>query len=168
MLADGDDDAIMIATGSEVAVALAARDELAKQRRRGARRVDAVLGAVRGSRTRRIASRCCRRRSTARVSIEAGVTFGWREYIGDRGVAIGIDRYGASAPGEVVLEKLGINARRRSSRPCCAPAGSYLRHAPSASGVHVVALWGLRPYSMCAATARCPLRSSWKPHASVP
>jgi len=45
-----------------------------------------------------------------RVSVEAGVTFGWRELIGDRGVAIGIDRYGASAPGEVVLEKLGITA----------------------------------------------------------
>jgi transketolase len=34
---------------------------------------------------------------------------GWREYVGDRGVAIGIDRFGASAPGEVVLDKLGIN-----------------------------------------------------------
>jgi transketolase len=45
-----------------------------------------------------------------RVSVEAGVTFGWREHIGDRGVAIGIDRFGASAPGEVVLEKLGITA----------------------------------------------------------
>jgi transketolase len=45
---------------------------------------------------------------TKRVSIEAGVTFGWRELIGDRGIAIGIDRYGASAPGEIVLEKLGI------------------------------------------------------------
>ena len=45
-----------------------------------------------------------------RVSVEAGVTFGWRQYIGDRGIAIGIDRYGASAPGELVLEKLGITA----------------------------------------------------------
>jgi transketolase len=45
-----------------------------------------------------------------RVSVEAGVTFGWRQYIGDRGIAIGIDRFGASAPGEVVLEKLGITA----------------------------------------------------------
>jgi transketolase len=33
---------------------------------------------------------------------------GWREYIGDRGVAIGIDRYGASAPAEVIFEQLGI------------------------------------------------------------
>jgi transketolase len=42
------------------------------------------------------------------VSVEAGVTFGWRQYIGDRGVAIGIDRYGASAPAEVIFEHLGI------------------------------------------------------------
>jgi transketolase len=45
-----------------------------------------------------------------RVSVEAGVTFGWRQYIGDRGIAVGIDRFGASAPGEIVLEKLGITA----------------------------------------------------------
>jgi len=45
-----------------------------------------------------------------RVSVEAGITMGWREHIGDRGVAIGIDRYGASAPGELILEKLGITA----------------------------------------------------------
>lgn len=38
------------------------------------------------------------------------MTFGWREYIGDRGIAIGIDRFGASAPGELVLEKLGITS----------------------------------------------------------
>jgi len=44
-----------------------------------------------------------------RISIEAGVTFGWRTWIGDRGVAIGIDRFGASAPGEFLLEQLGIN-----------------------------------------------------------
>lgn len=45
---------------------------------------------------------------TARVSVEAGVTFGWREWLGDRGVAVGVDRYGASAPYEVTFEKLGL------------------------------------------------------------
>ena len=45
-----------------------------------------------------------------RVSVEAGITMGWREHLGDRGVAVGIDRYGASAPGELVLERLGITA----------------------------------------------------------
>jgi transketolase len=35
---------------------------------------------------------------------------GWREHIGDLGAAVGIDRYGASAPGEVLLERFGITA----------------------------------------------------------
>ena len=47
---------------------------------------------------------------TARVSIEAGVTLGWARWIGDRGIAIGLDRFGASAPYEVALEKLGFTA----------------------------------------------------------
>jgi transketolase len=47
---------------------------------------------------------------SARVSIEAGVTRGWSRYVGDSGRAIGVDRYGASAPGEVIYEKLGITA----------------------------------------------------------
>jgi transketolase len=108
VLADGGD-AIIIATGSEVSVALAARDELAK----------------RGSKVRVVSMPCWElfqaqdaayresvlpRAMTARVSIEAGVTLGWREWIGDRGIAVGIDRFGASAPGDVVLDKLGINA----------------------------------------------------------
>jgi transketolase len=45
---------------------------------------------------------------TARVSIEAGVTMGWSEWLAG-GTAIGIDRFGASAPGEVLLAELGIN-----------------------------------------------------------
>jgi transketolase len=44
------------------------------------------------------------------VSIEAGVTFGWREWVGDRGIALGVDRYGASAPWEVIYEKLGLTS----------------------------------------------------------
>jgi transketolase len=45
---------------------------------------------------------------TARVSVEAAATLGWHKYLGPRGVAIGVDRFGASAPGKVVLEKLGF------------------------------------------------------------
>ena len=45
---------------------------------------------------------------TARVSAEAGVTFGWERYIGANGVAIGLDRFGASAPYEVLYEQFGI------------------------------------------------------------
>ena len=44
-----------------------------------------------------------------KVSLEAGATMGWYKYIGTNGVAIGIDRFGASAPGPIAMEKLGIS-----------------------------------------------------------
>ena len=49
---------------------------------------------------------------TARVSIEAGVTQGWERYVGPEGTAIGVDRFGASAPGERVMEEYGLTAER--------------------------------------------------------
>ena len=44
-----------------------------------------------------------------KISVEAGATLGWWKYIGRDGFAIGVDRFGASAPGPIVLEKLGIS-----------------------------------------------------------
>jgi transketolase len=46
----------------------------------------------------------------ARVSIEAGVTFGWAKWVGDGGASIGVDRFGASAPGDVVMREYGFTA----------------------------------------------------------
>ena len=48
----------------------------------------------------------------ARVSIEAGCTFGWSRWIGDHGRALGIDRFGASAPGGLNLEQFGFTGAR--------------------------------------------------------
>ena len=45
---------------------------------------------------------------TARVSVEAGTSFGWAKYIGLKGKHIGIDTFGASAPANVLYEKFGI------------------------------------------------------------
>lgn len=45
-----------------------------------------------------------------RLAIEAGSTRGWRDYVGEKGDIIGIDRFGASAPGGTVLKNLGIRA----------------------------------------------------------
>ncbi len=53
---------------------------------------------------------------TARVSVEAGITFGWERYVGAGGVSIGIDRYGASAPAGRIFAELGITAERGSAR----------------------------------------------------
>ena len=47
-----------------------------------------------------------------RVSLEAGITMGWHRWIGDKGIALGIDRFGASAPAEIVLDELGMNPTR--------------------------------------------------------
>jgi transketolase len=46
---------------------------------------------------------------TARLSIEAGVALGWRQWVGDAGDSISIERFGASAPGGTVLEHLGYS-----------------------------------------------------------
>ncbi|MGC2322601.1 MAG: hypothetical protein WA463_08235, partial [Terriglobales bacterium] len=44
-----------------------------------------------------------------KVAIEAGATLGWYKYVGEKGAVIGVDRFGASAPGKIVMEKLGLN-----------------------------------------------------------
>ena len=45
-----------------------------------------------------------------RVSVEAGSTFGWERMVGEDGLVIGIDRFGASAPADVLAEKFGFTA----------------------------------------------------------
>jgi transketolase len=106
VLAEGDA-AIVIASGSEVWVALAARDELAKQNIH-VRVVSMPSWELFAEQDPAYRESVLPRARWQRVSVEAGVTQGWREHVGDRGASVGIDRYGASAPGEVVLEKLGI------------------------------------------------------------
>jgi transketolase len=49
---------------------------------------------------------------SARVSIEAGVTHGWERWVGARGVSIGVDRFGASAPIARIYEELGLTPER--------------------------------------------------------
>ncbi|NBB86358.1 MAG: transketolase [Bacteroidetes bacterium] len=46
---------------------------------------------------------------TARVAVESGVTLGWERYTGTRGAIVGLNRFGASAPGAEVMDKLGFN-----------------------------------------------------------
>jgi transketolase len=53
---------------------------------------------------------------TARVVVEAGVTRGWGDIAGPAGEVVGLDRFGASAPGEVVMDKLGFSAARVAER----------------------------------------------------
>ena len=47
-----------------------------------------------------------------RVSVEAAITMGWREFVGDHGEMLGLDHYGASAPAAVLFEQFGLTADR--------------------------------------------------------
>ena len=46
-----------------------------------------------------------------KISVEAGATMGWWKYVGREGVTVGLDRFGASAPGPIAMEKLGISVK---------------------------------------------------------
>jgi transketolase len=48
----------------------------------------------------------------ARVSVEAAVAQGWRDYVGDDGASVSLEHYGASAPYQVLYEQFGITAER--------------------------------------------------------
>jgi len=52
----------------------------------------------------------------ARVSVEAGVSHGWQRWVGDAGDTVAIDRFGASAPGTEVLERLGFTPANIAAR----------------------------------------------------
>ena len=99
---------ILIATGSEVSLALEAREKLQAE----------------GVATRVVSMPCCELFDdqpedyrndvlppsvTARMAIEAGVRQGWDRYVGTAGDVLCLDRFGASAPGDVALRELGFN-----------------------------------------------------------
>jgi transketolase len=104
-------DVILIATGSEVSIALEARERLEAD----------------GTPTR-VVSMPCRewfeaqdqayRQEVlptdikARVSIEAAVAMGWREFVGEAGECLSIEHFGASAPYQILFEQFGFTADR--------------------------------------------------------
>jgi transketolase len=110
VLADADTsrpDVILIATGSEVSLALKARELLAPRGVR-ARVVSMPSWEVFEEQQQAYRDTVLPRTVMARVAVEAGATLGWRTYVGDRGVVIGLDHFGASAPAEVLFEKFGF------------------------------------------------------------
>jgi transketolase len=106
--AEGELQVVIIATGSEVSVAVEARDALQAE----------------GIGTRVVSAPCLEwfnaqpadyRSSVlptgvAKVAVEAGVPYGWREYVGDAGEIVGIDHFGESASGTLLLAKYGFTA----------------------------------------------------------
>ena len=109
---------ILIATGSEVEIAMKVADQL-EGRRIGADVVsmpstecfDAQSDAWRDDILPDVSNR-----EILRVSIEAGTTFGWERYTGLHGLRIGIDRFGASAPAPDLYQEFGLTAEAITER----------------------------------------------------
>ena len=99
---------ILIATGSEVSLALAAREALEREGV-STRVVSMPSWEIFAEQDDAYRDEVLPRSVGARLSVEAGTSFGWHRWVGDRGDTVSIDRYGASAPGEVVLQKLGFS-----------------------------------------------------------
>ncbi len=106
---NGSPEAIIIATGSEVPVALKAYETLVSSGR-NVRLVSMPSWEIFDSQDDKYRESVLPSSVEKRVSIEAGITKGWSRYIGTKGIAIGIDRFGASAPGEVVMKEFGITS----------------------------------------------------------
>lgn len=105
--ADGDLDLILIATGSEVQVALAAREVLASEGI-GVRVVSMPSVEWFEEQSAEYRESVLPKAVKARVSVEAGLTDFWAKYVGDAGRSVGINHFGASADGNFLLREFGL------------------------------------------------------------
>lgn len=110
----GQPDIVLIGTGSEVHLILAVQEELL---RKGvlARVVSMPSWELFDQQPAEYRASVLSPR-VLRLAVEAGVTRGWRDYVGDSGDIIGLDHFGASAPGEVVMKELGFSVEHVVSR----------------------------------------------------
>lgn len=110
----GRPDAILIATGSEVSTAMESAGQLAAQGI-AARVVSMPSWELFERQPRAYRDAVLPPEVVLRVSIEAGSTLGWERYVGTKGRAIGLDRFGCSAPGGELFRRFGLTADRVTS-----------------------------------------------------
>lgn len=103
---EGTPDAIIIATGSEVALAMGAAEQLSGKKIRVVSMpcVDVFLAQDAAYRESVLPTAV-----TARVAVEAGVTAGWYQFVGLQGKVLGLDTFGESAPAPVLFKHFGFS-----------------------------------------------------------
>jgi transketolase len=106
---------ILIATGSEVHLALAAATRL-KEGGLRVRVVSMPSWELFAEQPNDYRDRVLPPSLKARLAIEAGSPFGWRRWVGESGDVIGIERFGASAPGDVLLARFGFTVENVVAR----------------------------------------------------
>jgi len=102
---DGTPDVIIIATGSEVALAMGAAEQLADRK---VRVVSMPSTTIFDAQDEAYRESVLPSAVTARVAVEAAVTDGWYKYVGLKGKVVGIDRFGESAPAGQLFEYFGF------------------------------------------------------------
>ncbi|MHC4068642.1 MAG: transketolase [Planctomycetota bacterium] len=107
LLAAEKPDVLLLATGSEVSVALCAAEALEKEGVK-AQVVSMPCWELFEKQSREYKDSVLPPSVKARVGIEAGIEQGWNKYLGDKGIFIGMSSFGASAPGKTCFEKFGI------------------------------------------------------------
>jgi transketolase len=113
--AEGEPELILIATGAEVPPTLAAGRTLAGEGTR-VRVVSMPCVELFEAQSPEYRDEVLPPPVTARMAVEPGATMGWWKWVGLAGAVHGLDRYGASAPGTTVLEKLGFTAEGIATR----------------------------------------------------
>ena len=108
-LGDGRPEIILMASGSEVSLIVEAGKQLAEQGR-AVRLVSFPSWELFAEQDEAYRAEVLPPDITRRVAVEAGVALGWHRWVGDAGRVLALDRFGASAPAEVVFEQLGLTA----------------------------------------------------------
>jgi transketolase len=103
----GKPDLILIGTGSELSLVVAAKEKLAEQKIQ-ARVVSMPSWELFDQQPQEYRDAVLARSVRARLAVEAALPLGWHRYVGAGGDVIGVERFGASAPGNVVMENFGF------------------------------------------------------------
>jgi transketolase len=106
---------ILMASGSEVGLIVAARQKLQDQRVL-ARLVSMPSWELFDAQPRSYRDQVILPSIRARLAVEAGASQGWHRYVGDHGDVLGVDRFGASAPGDVVMREYGFTVENVCKR----------------------------------------------------
>jgi transketolase len=104
---NGKPDLVLIGTGSEVSLIIGAREKLAQQNIH-ARLVSMPSWELFDAQSPEYRESVLPRSARPRLAVEAALPQGWHRYLGDDGDVLGVERFGASAPGNVVMEKFGF------------------------------------------------------------
>lgn len=107
---DGKPDLIIIASGSEVSLALDARKKLLDEKVQ-VRVVSLPSWELFEAQPKEYRDSVLPPSVKARLGVEAGVSLGWHRYVGDEGDTIAVDRFGASAPAKVCFEQYGFTVQ---------------------------------------------------------